>query len=120
MIQILREQPIEWPDYGPLTLEAPPVTVTVSVSPTTARRRATSYLVSEIAMTLLAHNPRLVVGEQVTWRFDIDLCLPHTGCIATLGTIDVNADSAVVIPLTANKIAELIKNANALAARHAS
>ena len=106
MIQILREEPIDWPADGP--------PLTGQVSPTVARRRASGYLGREVAMTLLARNPRLVVGERAIWRFDVDLNLPDFGRIATLGTIDVDAGNADVLPLTRTQIHEMLKNANAL------
>ncbi len=120
MIQILREEPIEWPDWGPMTVVAPPVALTIPISPTRARRKANGYLAREVAMTLLAHNPRLVVAAQPVWRFDIDLCLPNRGRVATLGTIDVDAEAGNVVPFSADAIDELLKAANALAASFAS
>ena len=120
MIQILREQTLEWPTEGPLTVVAPPVAVTISVSPEIARRRANGYLAREVAMALLAHNPRLVVGERVVWRLNIDLSLPDFGRVAPLGVIDVDAENATVIALTTDEIDELLKAANALAARFSS
>ena len=120
MIQILREQTLEWPTEGPLTVVAPPVAVTISVSPEIARRRANGYLAREVAMTLLAHNPRLVVGECGVWRLNIDLSLPDFGRVAPLGVIDVDAENATVIALTTDEIDELLKAANALAARFSS
>ena len=116
-MQIIREQTIEWPDHGPLKLLAPALAVTVTVSPNVARRHANGYLGSEVAMSILAHNPRLVVGERVTWRFDADLNLPGFGQMATLGSVDVDAETGIVIPLSSAQIEELLNRANALASR---
>ncbi len=71
-------------------------------------------------MTLLAHNPRLVVGEPVVWRFDVDLSLPNFGRVATMGEIDVDASTAEVLPFSSNEIDAMLKAANALAARFSS
>jgi hypothetical protein len=71
-------------------------------------------------MTLLAHNPRLVVGDSLCWRFDADLSLPGVGVIATLGAIDVDADSGAVLPLSPSQIEEILRRAHALATRIAS
>lgn len=117
MVQILREQAIEWPVNGPFHVEAPALTVEVAVSPDVARRRANGYLGSEVAMNMLAHNPRLVVDGHPMWRFDIDLCLPGLGYIATLGAIDVDAMTGAVVPLTPNQLISLQERADALAAR---
>ena len=102
---------------GPFELVAPAVSVTVQVTPTTARRRANAYLGSMVAMSMLAHNPRLVVGDRVVWRFDADLSLPEWGQVATLGTIDVDAETGAAIPLTAVQIRHLLQRADALASR---
>ena len=104
MVQILHEQAIEWPVNGPLHLEAPALSVEVAIAPDVARRRANGYLGSEVAMSMLAHKPRLVVDGQPLWRFDIDLCLPELGYIATLGSIDVDAMTGAVVPLTVNPV----------------
>lgn len=117
MVQILREQRIEWPDNSPIQIEAPALAVEVAIAPDFARRRANGYLGSEVAMSMLAHNPRLVVDDQPMWRFDIDLCLPGLGCIATLGSIDVDAMTGAVVPLTPNQQISLQERADALAAR---
>jgi len=117
MVQILHEHAIEWPVSGHVQIEAPALAVEVAVSPDVARRRANGYLGSEVAMSMLAHNPRLVVDGQPLWRFDIDLCLPEFGYIATLGSIDVDALTGAVVPLTANQLTSLQERADALAAR---
>ena len=117
MVQILREHAIEWPVNGPLHFEAPALSVEIAIAPDLARRRANGYLGSEVAMSMLAHNPRLVVDGQPLWRFDIDLCLPGLGYIATLGSIDVDAMIGAVVPLTANQLTSLQERADALAAR---
>ncbi len=119
-MQILRENSIEWPTSGALRIEAPALTVEVTVAPDVARRRANGYLGSEAAMSMLAHNPRLVVDGQPLWRFDIDLCLPVLGYIATLGAIDVDAMTGAVVPLTSTQLTSLQERADALAARFAS
>ena len=41
MVQIVREQIVTWPVDGPCEMVAPALSVTVQVSPTVARRRAT-------------------------------------------------------------------------------
>lgn len=120
MVQIIREAQIDWPVEGPLELVAPAIKVNVTVSPSVARRRANGYLGSEVAMTLLAHNPRLVVGACLCWRFDVNLCLPDVGVIATLGTVDVDAESGAVLPLSPSQIDEILRRAHALATRIAS
>lgn len=117
MVQILHEQPIEWPVSGPVQIEAPALAVEVAVSPDVARRSVNGYLGSEVAMSMLAHNPRLVVDGQPLWRFDIDLCLPELGYIATLGSIDVDALTGAVVPLNLNQLTSLQERAGAKAAR---
>jgi len=120
IMEIIREALIDWPAEGPFKLVAPAIKVNVTVSPSLARRRANGYLGSEVAMTLLAHNPRLVVGDSLCWRFNVDLSLPGVGVIATLGAIDVDADSGAVLPLSPSQIEEILRRAHALATRIAS
>lgn len=117
MVQIIREQSIEWPPSGELHIEAPALSVNIGVQPEVARRRANGYLGNHVAMTMLAHNPRLVLAETPRWRFDIDLHLAGLGFVATLGTIDVDAVAGQVIPLLSTQIAALRERADALIAR---
>ena len=117
MVQIIREQSVTWPVDGPFEVVAPALSVTVQVSPTVARRRANAYLGNTVAMSVLAHNPRLVVGDRVVWRLDADLSLPDWGQIATLGIIDVDADTGDVLPFTPEQIRDLLLRADALASR---
>ncbi len=117
MVQIIREQSIEWPSTGGLHIEAPALSVDIGVLPEVARRRANGYLGNRVAMSMLAHNPRLVVADSPCWRFDIDLHLSGLGFVATLGTIDVDAVGGEVIPLIPTQITALRERADALIAR---
>lgn len=117
MLQVLSEHHISWPAQGPLDIQTPPLSVRVEIAPAVARRRANGYLGAQVGMALLANTPRLFVGDQPCWRFDIDLHLPHLGKVATLGAIDVDALTGEVVKLSAAQITDLQDRADVIAAR---
>lgn len=118
MLQILYEHPIEWGDDDPRTLKATvDLEATLSVSPDSARRRANGYLGQNVAMTIQADEPILVWGKRLVWRMQMGLFLRGLGQIATLGTLDVDAQTREVIPLSIAEISSLQERANAIATR---
>ncbi|HRJ40692.1 MAG: hypothetical protein KJZ86_06260 [Caldilineaceae bacterium] len=118
MLQILYEHPMEWIDDGPRTLKATvDLEATLSVSPDSARRRANGYLGRYVAMSIQADDPVLVWGKRLVWRMQMHLSLRGLGRVATVGTVDVDAQTRDVIPLSANQIASLQERANAIALR---
>lgn len=119
MLQILYEHPIEWSDDSPRTLKATvDLEATLSVSPGSARRRANGYLGRYVAMSIQADDPVLIWGKRLVWRMQMHLSLRHFGRIATLGTVDVDAQTRDVIPLSSEEITNIQERANALALSH--
>ncbi len=118
MLQILYEYPIEWGDDDPRTLRATvDLKATLSVSPDSARRKANGYLGQNVAMSIQADEPILVWGSRLVWRMPVSLFLRGLGRIATLGTLDVDAQTREVIPLSITEITSLQERANAFALR---
>jgi hypothetical protein len=126
MVRVIYEQPGEWPDDGPLVVQAQ-FNGEIPVSPGMACRRASGYLAREVALFLTAGEPTLVLGEPPCWRIPAVLRLRGVGELAAVGVIDVDARTSQVIPLTdktlqamrtrANKIASLLPNLSLAAPR---
>lgn len=116
MLQILYEHPIDWGDDAPRTVKATvDLEATLAVSPDSARRRANGYLGRTVAMSIQADEPVLVWGKRLLWRMQVHLTLRGFGRIATLGTIDVDAQTREVIPLSNSEVSSLQERANAIA-----
>lgn len=117
MIQVLYEYANTWPQTGVLKLEVPEIVGEIQIPPAMASRRAKGYLTCEVGMAFRPDNPVLVWGEQPVWRMFIYLHLRGFGPTATLGTIDVDARSGEVIPLTTEQIITMQDRADELATR---
>lgn len=118
MLQILYEHPIEWGDDDPRTVKATvDLEATLAVSPDSARRKANGYLGQNVAMAIQAGQPVLVWGKRLVWRMQMGLFLRGLGQIATLGSLDVDAQTREVIPLSITEISSLQERANAIALR---
>lgn len=118
MLRILYEYPVEWSDDRPCTVKATvDLDATISVSPDSARRKANGYLGRHVAMSIQADDPILVWGKRLVWRMQMYLSLRGLGRVATLGTVDVDAQTREVIPLSVNEITTLQERANVLALR---
>ncbi len=117
-MQIIYEHPTTWPDEGTLHLEVPPLAVDIAVSPEQARRRANRYLGEYVAMALSATDPKLVLGSvHPAWRVSITLFWQPFGAIATLGSLDVDALTREILPLSSEQIETLQHKANDLITR---
>ena len=117
MFPILHEHQQPWPDEGNLRVEIPHQTVDITVSPDAARRKANAYLGLHVAMALRASNPVLILNNVPVWRLSIDLHLPHVGYVTTLGTLEVDARTHNILPLTPAEITRFQDRADELAAR---
>jgi hypothetical protein len=117
MVQVVYELAETWPADRPLLVTIPPTQLEVPISPDSARRRANGYLVTDVSMTLHAVNPMLVIGERPVWRLFLHMRLRTLGDVATLGTLDIDAQSGEVLPFTAQQIRAIQDQANALIAR---
>lgn len=86
------------------------MTVTISTSPPTinqldAQRAAEVYLISQVAAGLETTSPILVPDTPPIWRMLVRLCRQAT--TATVGTIDVDAQSGEVVPLIREQIEDM-------------
>lgn len=116
MVSILYEYKTVWPDDGPVQVQAPSLEGNVHVSPDSARRRANRYLSLEVAMEFQPGEPMLVWRDHLIWRMPVTLHLPALGELATVGTIEVDAVSREVIPLSENQIHTMRVRAHELVA----
>jgi hypothetical protein len=80
-----------------------------------AQRQATAYLSQAVGFFLTPNEGELVVIARPVWRFLIQLQLPQSGLLGRLGQIDVDAQTAIVIPLTTEQITTIQGQADALA-----
>lgn len=117
MFPILYEHQQPWPDGGHVQIEVPHQSIEITVSPDSARRKANAWLGLHVAMALRASNPVLVLKEKPVWRLSMDLHLPQAGYVTTLGSIEVDARTRDIYPLTAAEITHFQDRANELAAR---
>lgn len=85
------------------TLDAPPITQTISQ--VDAQQAADDYLLIHIAAGIETASPILVPGASPTWRMLVRL--RDREPIATVGTIDVDAQTGQVISLTAEQIEDM-------------
>jgi hypothetical protein len=118
MVRILYEHPMEWPDEGPLQVDANlKLTGEIPVSPEPAVRRANGYLGEHVAMAVQASDPVLVWSERPRWRLQANLYLRGLGRVATLGSLEVDAMTREVTPLSEADIIEMQSRAHAIALR---
>lgn len=79
-----------------------------------ARRRANSYLSMNVSISFSAIQGKLFLVDRAIWQFTIEARLPQLGMLGTLGTIDVNARTGEVIPLTQAQLERIREHADAL------
>jgi hypothetical protein len=117
MFQILIKSPERFPENGSLRVEAH-FAQEISVSPVQARRKAAGYLATEVSMAIRAGEPILIAGQQPVWRVPVHLHLPGSGddLVPIIGSVDVDAVTANVIPLTPDQIFSLQSQTDAFAA----
>lgn len=70
-----------------------------------AQSTADAYLQRAVAMGLETASPVLVPGIRPTWRMLVRLC--HHAPVATVGTLDVDAQTGSVIPLTEEQVEDM-------------
>lgn len=85
-------------------------TVDVSTSPPSisqveAQRAADAYLLTQVTAAIETASPILVPGAPPIWRMLVRLC--NREPTATVGTIDVNAQTGAVVPLTDDQIEDM-------------
>jgi hypothetical protein len=101
MFQIVYEYAEPWPQQGTLQIQ-PPAFMQIAVSPNSARRKANGYLTMHISMSLLADKPVLVMRQRPVWRVPLEMRLQDLGHIATLGVIEVDAQTREIIRLSSD------------------
>jgi hypothetical protein len=79
-----------------------------------ARRRADAYLSMDVSLFYSAVEGIFVPLAQPIWQFLIEVQLPRLGILGRLGTIDVDAQTGEVIPLTHKQIQQIRERADAL------
>lgn len=90
------------------------------VTGTEAKRRAQGYLTVEVAMALRPGEPSLVGGLKPVWRMPVWLHLRGFGQVESLGSVDVDAATGEVVPLSLVEIQKMQDGADAIARRLAS
>ena len=113
-MEIVYEYAKTWPKNGPLNVTVPSVTMNIPVSPDTARRRANGYLGVHVGLLLGSSDPRLIVGDPPIWKLGVNLHLPSIGYIGQVGTIEVDAQTGDVLPVSADVIESIKVRANDL------
>lgn len=86
------------------------MTVHVSTSPPTithpdAQCAADAYLLTQVAAAIETASPILVPGSPPTWRMVVRLC--NRDPMVTVGTIDVDAQTGAVVPLTREQLEDM-------------
>lgn len=81
------------------------------------RRHAQGYLTEHVAMALRPGEPVLVWGDKPVWRTPVWLYLRGHGQVAAVGSLDVDAATGEVIPLSSDQIRGMQDRADAFARR---
>lgn len=120
MFQVIYEYTEAMPDHqlqkGSIQIDVPSISAQIAVSPDEARRRANGYLSRYVAMALQASEPRLILGDRdPMWRLSMDLILRPIGKVASLGYIEVDAQTREVTPLSPADIEVIHAKVNAIA-----
>ena len=93
-------------------------TLPSSVSAARARRKANGYLCLEVGLFFGATDPVYVETEPLLWQVTIELTMPRARPV-TLGTLDVNAETGDIVPLSPEQIESLQERARAIVKRTA-
>lgn len=104
MISILYEADVSVATSELSDIHIPSMVGEIVVSSESASKKANSYLSLEVAMEFQPGKPVLVWRNQPVWRIPINLHLKDFGELATLGTLEVDASTRVVTPLTSKQI----------------
>jgi hypothetical protein len=85
----------------------------VNVDAKSARRRATTWLVSEVGNMLIAGDPRLVISGITVWRLPVLLTSSEKGIVAEVGFVDVDASSGEAM-ISSELRTQILDNVNRL------
>lgn len=86
------------------------------IDATTARRKATSWVVTYVGDALMGVEPQFVESDQPVWRVSIVLAYARQGILGEVGSLEVDASSGEVL-VTDSQIKEIKKAATTLAKR---
>lgn len=81
------------------------------------RRHAQGYLTEHVAMALRPGEPILVWGDKPVWRTPVWLYLRGHGQVAAVGSVDVDAATGEIIPLSPDQIRGMQDRADVFARR---
>lgn len=118
-MEVVYELPYAWPKNGALQMQIPSITVDIPISSDVARRRANGYLGMGVGVLLGASEPRLLMADRPLWKLSVDLHLPSIGYVGQVGTIQVDAITGEVIPLSTTTIQQYQDRAHDLIVRFA-
>lgn len=85
----------------------------------TAQMLANGYLADQVSLFAKADRPVWVAGDRPVWRATVFLRLRGQGRVCDLGTVDVDAQTGNVIPLTNQHLQAMRKRAHDAAERTA-
>ena len=80
-----------------------------------ARRAASAYLGFQVGIAFSASDGIFIPLEQPIWQFAIRFRLPRLGLLGIMGTIDVDARTREVSPLSDLQIQQIQRRANVIA-----
>ena len=117
MVQIVYEYADPWPQQGSLQIRPPSTAVDIAVSPDSARRKVNGYLALHVSMSLLAGKPVLLMNQPPIWQVPLEMKVEDGGPVATFGTVEVDAQTRELVPLTSLQIRTIQDQVNELLAR---
>jgi hypothetical protein len=79
-----------------------------------ARRQADRYLGMQVSLFYSATEGVFIPLARPLWQFLLQVRLPHRGVLGILGTLDVDAQTGEVLPLTHKQIKRIRERADAL------
>ena len=69
----------------------------IEIDPTTARRKATAWLVSEVGNLIKGGTPSLHIARRTVWRVPALLTSPSKGLRGQVGFVDVDAETGEML-----------------------
>jgi hypothetical protein len=87
---------------------------TLKISAQEAQRQVNRWVLLDISCVMGTQAPTLVIGTQVVWRVPVVLSATHIGVVGTVGTIDVDVQTAEM-NITPSRKAEFERAAMQLA-----
>ena len=119
MFQVIHDYPQKWPKNRPLRITGE-FAQDIATPPTLAQRKANGYLAQYVTMMARAGTPTLFLGDKPIWRVPAILSLPSLGEVSVIGTIEVNAETGEIVPLSESQLNKMQEIAHALANHFAS